>query len=425
MMLVVVIVLSGVLVVTAGAMQRAKWNLAKATREYAEQAQALNKQLGAAKDQANHHEKEATRYKDQLKFVEAQHAQTGEKVQALAAEVMKQNGENILKRVKEQFDHQTKLNASERDSQAKSIESIVKPVGEELANVKKQISNLRELNTGNKEQVSSEIKALCDTTQQLRDVLHSTKKRGTWGETHLENVLKLTGMSKHVDYQSQVRIEGMDKSLQPDVIVNIPKGGKMVIDAKFPLISDITPDTPKKERQKTYASKLNNHIKELGKRDYGRKIDTNIDFTVMYLPLDPILDEAMEAEPDLWENAYTKHNVLIATPGLLIALLKTLAVAWDKTALQEEFQETVKEMGELYDRMCTYLGHIAKMGNQLNSTLNTYNESVGSWNHKVRPSMERLEKAGAKTKKELAALKTIDVAPRTLSLPDNRTAAND
>ena len=145
-----------------------------------------------------------------------------------------------------------------------------------------------------------------------------------------------------------------------------------------------------------HAGSLLGHAKTLGNRTYDASIAGSPDFVVMFVPADPILDAAMDVEPMLWEDAWTRHRVLIATPGLLLAFLRTVALAWKEQSLQENAREIADSSKELYERLRTYLDHVSKMGRGLKQAVDSYNAGIGSLEGRVLPQARRLEELWAR-----------------------------
>ena len=331
---------------------------------------------------------------------------------------MKQNGEDILKRFAEQIEGHSKLQSSEMERQQEAIDGLVKPVSENLKEVKRQINEMEQKRQGAYESLGTQVDRLAREAGDLNLILHSDRRRGNWGEEQLTNILELAGMTEHVDFETQESVG--ENSGRPDVVVTVPNGAKVAIDAKFPLVTDVAEDRerPREEVQREYADRLSGHLKGLSRKNYAEAVDGPLDFTVMFVPSTPILDEAMGANPALWEDAWRDHRVLIATPGLLITFLRTVAVSWQQHEFAQNTENVLKDARDLYDRLCVYSGHVDKVGTNLKQAMEAHNRSVGSLERNVFPAARRIEGYGVDTAKELPGVGEVDIMPRSLNVPE-------
>lgn len=250
--------------------------------------------------------------------------------------------------------------------------------------------------------VSQSIEQLMAETSGLRKILHNPQLRGQWGEQHLRNVLDAAGMKQHVDYFEQDTVSGAPDAarLRPDARVKIPGGATVVIDAKTPHDSyDKAMGSDDKQEQERllaeHAAALAGHAKDLASRDYAQRVEGSPDFVMMYVPTDPMLDAAIKVKPSIWQETWQSHRVLITTPGLLIAFLRTVALAWRQQDIQQNAQQIAEAGRELYDRLRTYAGHLYKMGRGLRQAVDAYNSGVGSFQLRVLAQARRFEELSA------------------------------
>ena len=174
----------------------------------------------------------------------------------------------------------------------------------------------------------------------------------------------------------------------------------------------------RQELLQSHAGSLLGHAKTLGGRDYGASVAGSPDFVVMFVPADPILDAALDVQPTLWEDAWTKHRVLIATPGLLLAFLRTVALAWQEQSVQENARQIADAGREMYERLRTYLGHVGKMGRGLEQAVTSYNAGIGSLEGRVMPHARRFEELAAAAGKQIAAPTQVESVVRTVTVPE-------
>ena len=282
-----------------------------------------------------------------------------------------------------------------------AIKSLINPVHESLKELRQHVEKSDQERIGDTTKVSNSVERLMVETSGLRAILHNPQLRGAWGEQHLRNVIEAAGMTPHVDYIEQGSVTGDPDggSLRPDVRVKIPGGATVIIDAKTPhdrydeaLRSDNERD--REQLLASHADALADHARELAGRNYTQWVPGSPDFLIMYVPTDPILDMAMKAKPAIWQETWQRHRVLIATPGLLIAFLRTVALAWRQQDIQENAEEIAKNARALYSRLRTYADHMVKLRKGLRQAVGAYNNAVGSFQGRLLPKARDFEKLG-------------------------------
>ena len=325
----------------------------------------------------------------------------------MASDVLRANSQTFLEQAREQFANQTKLGDSELEKRQQAIGALVKPVQDNLAKFEQRVNEIEEKRRGAYEGLRTEVGLLREVTGNLGEALRSSQMRGHWGEQQLRNVLELSGMREHIDFFEQLTVGTADGRGRPDAVVRVPGGAQVVIDAKTPLDSYLEAHNTADDEQRrltllqSHAGSLLGHAKALGGRSYDAAVAGSPDFVVMFVPADPILDSAMDVQPTLWEDAWQKHGVLIATPGLLLAFLKTVALAWKEQSLQENAQQIADLGKDLYDSLRTYAGHVDNMGKGLERAVKAYNDGVGSLEGRVLPRARRFEGLGPAAGKQI------------------------
>lgn len=341
----------------------------------------------------------------------------------IASEVVETNSEAFLLKANEQFANHAKLSGVDLEKRQQAIQGLIKPVKENLDKLEKHVNTMEAKREGAYTGLQREIGLLRDVTGHLGDALRSSQIRGRWGEQQLRNVLELAGMHEHIDYLEQVTVGSGETRGRPDAVVRVPGGVQVVIDAKTPLEAYLDAHASRDEAKQQellqlHATTLLGHAKTLGSRDYATSVTGSPSFVVMFVPADPILDVAMGVQPMLWENAWTKHRVLIATPGLLLAFLRTVALAWQERAVQENARKIADSGREMYNRLRTYFGHVEKMGQKLKQAVASYNDSIGSLESRVLPQARRFEKLDPATGgQEIDVPGPIELAVRVPQLP--------
>ncbi|MCY3561997.1 MAG: DNA recombination protein RmuC [bacterium] len=347
----------------------------------------------------------------------------------MAAEVLSANSETFLKQAKQQLASHSQLSEADLEKRQQAIGELIKPVRENLEKFEKRVNEMEDKRTGAYEGLKTEVGLLRDVTGNLGEALRSSQMRGHWGEQQLRNVLELSGMSERIDFFEQLTVGSGDSTGRPDAVVRVPGGAQVVIDAKTPLDSYLeahnTSDDQRRQQEllQSHAGSLMGHARTLGGRNYDAAVAGSPDFVVMFVPADPILDSALDVQPTLWQDAWEKHQVLIATPGLLLAFLKTVALAWKEQSLQENARQIADASKELYDRLRIYFDHVAKMGRGLEQAVNSYNAGIGSLDSRVLPQARRLEELDTATTKKIDAPLPVDRVVRLLSVPEYTAAS--
>ena len=284
------------------------------------------------------------------------------------------------------------LAAQQAEGAGAVVKALVDPVRE-------QLEHLRRSAAANTARTSQEVGRLAEETGRLQQVLGNARMRGAWGEQHLRNAIEAAGVARHVDFTEQTTTGG-EARLRPDVVVSVPGGANVVIDAKTPLDSyrravESASAEERKGALEAHAAALRAHAKELGRRDYSRYWRDSPGFVLMYVPTDPMLDAAMDVDGELWQWAWTEHKVLITTPGLLIAFLRTVAMAWERQDVQRNADRILETAGELHARLARLGNDLDAMGKGLAKAVRSFNDGVGAYRSRVMVSAGRLADLGA------------------------------
>ena len=314
----------------------------------------------------------------------------------LAASVLRDSTESLLKQAKAQFESQRQLGAADLEQRREAIDNLVGPIRESLERLGEHASEIEQKRVGAYERLTSQIASLQRVAGSLSEALRSPNIRGQWAEQELGNILELAGLNQHIDYFPQHTVPVPGSVVRPDAVVKVPGGLRVIIDAKAPLENylkahEATDGTRERDLLVNHAAAISRHAKLLGERDYADAVAGSPDFVLMFVPADPILDSAMKVQPTLWEQAWQEHRVLIATPGLLLAFLKTVALAWQQQDMQQNAQKIADLGKELYDRLRVFAEHMDGMGIGLGKALAAYNRGVGSLEGRVLPQARRFE----------------------------------
>jgi DNA recombination protein RmuC len=235
-------------------------------------------------------------------------------------------------------------------------------------------------------------------------------------------VAELSGMSEHCDFTEQETLTSESGRQRPDMIVNLPGGRRIAVDAKVPLQAfvDAAGSASEEDRTKSLAKHgqlVRAHMNQLAARSYWEQFDHAPEMVVLFLPGESFFAAALEQDRTLIEDGMEKR-VILATPTTLIALLRAVAYGWRQEQMEKNAQ-AVSELGkQLYDRVRTFLVHFEAVGNALQRSIENYNKAVGSLESRVLPSARRFKELGAATGDEIIDLEPVDETPRALAAPD-------
>ena len=296
------------------------------------------------------------------------------------------------------------------------IGAMVKPLSEEL----KRIEEARNKSQGGLTQQISALMEnssnLANETRSLTTALKRPEVRGSWGEIQLERVAELAGLVKDRDYRLQVSVatEG-GGSERPDMVVDMPNGRNIVVDAKAPMRAyldavDTSDESEREELMERHAQQVRERARGLAQKSYQQRFNSP-DFVVMFLPGEVFLQPALEKDPELLDWAM-QQKVVIATPNTLLALLKTVAMGWREVQLAEEARRIGALGQELHDRLETFAGHMVSTRNSLNRTVESFNRGVGSLERNVLVSARRFKDMGISSSKDIPELDEITTQPR-------------
>ena len=317
----------------------------------------------------------------------------------------------------------------------KLAHTSVAPVREALSKFEAKVQALEVAREGAYQGLVQQVSQLLDTGRQLRSetsnlvqALRSPVIRGQWGEIQLRRVVEMAGMLSYCDFVEQETVRTETGSLRPDLVVKLPAGKTIVVDAKAPVAQfldamAVADDAERKTKLQAFARLVRERIAELGRKSYWDQFDHTPELVVMFLPGDHFYSAALQEDPALLEYG-VEQKVLVATPVNLIGLLRAIAYGWRQEAIAENAKE-ISELGaELYKRISDLGGHWIDLGRNLTRTVDAYNSAVGSLESRVLVSARRFRELGAASAAaEIAAVEPVEKAPRSLKVLDISTAA--
>jgi DNA recombination protein RmuC len=278
------------------------------------------------------------------------------------------------------------------------LSGYVRPLTESLEKMDVQLRGVERVRQEAYGALRAQVTTLSERAGSLTNALRTPHVRGRWGEAQLRNVVEYAGMVEHCDYVSQATTSTEDGTLRPDLVVRIPGGKHVVVDAKAPLAAYLdafeTSDDAERERHLAgHARQVREHVTKLSAKGYWRQFEPSPDFVVMFLPDESYLRAAHEHDPGLQEYAWSS-NVILASPSTLMILLRTVAMTWQQETVAESAREVSALGRELYKRLATMGAHVGRLGKSLDGAVKAYNETVGSLERQVLVQARRFEKHG-------------------------------
>jgi DNA recombination protein RmuC len=330
----------------------------------------------------------------------------------------------------------TRLEAAERaqgeKSQSQVLEALA-PVKETLSTMQQKVSELEQQRQLQHGELTQQLRSAAESEERLRataeslsSALKNNATRGVWGETQLRAVVEAAGMLQNVNFDVQSSIKVESKVARPDMIVRLPGGKSIAVDAKVPFnsyleASAIAPTASEGElikREaliKQHVKAVRDHITALGSRSYWEGLDSSPEMVVAFIPSESLLSAALEADPTIMEFAFSKH-VALASPVTLFSVLKAVAVSWRHEVVTQEARALFDVSRELYARLTTLATHVDKLGRSIERSVKDYNTFVGSLERQVLPSARRLSQLDES--KVLPPLAEIDEDTRQITASD-------
>jgi DNA recombination protein RmuC len=358
--------------------------------------------------------------------------QMTERFNALAGDALDENMRRLSELARAELATGQAGARGELEQRRQAIEQLVKPLAEQLDGLERE-------RTRQSAALSEQVRSLATAQEALRretgliaSVLRQSGSRGQWGQMQLRRVIELAGMLNHCDFSEQSSITGADeRRLRPDLIVHLPGGREVPIDAKAPTVlldggQEGGVDEAARSRLLTEnARRLRGHVRALADKAYWSEISEAVDFVVLFLPGEHIYSALFEVDPELIEDAMARR-VLIATPTTLLALLHAVAFGWQQEQVAASAREVSELGGELYRRLVRFSSLLGNVGKRLGSAVSAYNEAVGSYDGRVLPGARRLSEQGVPTAgQSLEPLDQITLAARTVAGEGDNDNDND
>jgi DNA recombination protein RmuC len=329
-----------------------------------------------------------------------------------------------------------RLEAAERASAEKAESKVLEalaPVKESLTSMQLKVTELETQRRVQHGELSQQLKTAVESEERLRttaeslaSALKNNATRGVWGETQLRAVVESAGMMEHVNFDVQSHIKIESRSARPDMVVTLPGGKSIAVDAKVPFNSYLdaaailpTANDAELARRETlmkaHVKAVRDHIVALGARSYWDGLDSSPEMVIAFIPSESLLSAALEADPSVMEFAFSKH-VALASPVTLFSVLKAVAVSWRHEVVTQEAKNLFDVSRELYGRLTTLATHVDKLGRSIERSVKDYNTFVGSLERQVLPSARRISQMDGS--KLLPPLVEIEETPREVTASD-------
>lgn len=348
---------------------------------------------------------------------------------ALSSEALRQNNQSFLALAKtslSEFQQSAKLDL---DGRQKAIEELVQPLKESLTQVDTKLQQVEQNRVGSHSALTEQLRSLHQAQQTLQSetgrlvqALRSPNVRGQWGELQLRRVVEAAGMLEYCDFdlKESVSVDGSRRT--PDMIVRLPGGKNVVVDAKVPSSAyldamEIEDQAARDGKLRDHARQVRDHVVKLGNKTYWAHFQPAPDLVIMFLPGETLLSAALQRDPGLLEFSLGR-GVMLASPLTLIALLRAVAYGWQQEKVAKNAQE-ISDLGrQLYERIRVMAVHFEDVARGLSRSVESYNKAIGSLESRVLVTARRLKDKGITAPEELPDLETIDHTPRPLGAPE-------
>lgn len=348
---------------------------------------------------------------------------------SLSSEALRQNNDSFLALARtslSEFQHGAR---ADLDGRQKAIEELVQPLKLSLTQVDAKLQQVEQTRIGSNAALTEQLRSLNVSQQTLQtetgrlvQALRSPNVRGQWGELQLRRVVEAAGMLEYCDFDLKESVTGDDGRLTPDMVVRLPGGRNVVVDAKVPSSAyldamEAEGDAARDAKLRDHARQVRDHVVKLGNKTYWAHFQPTPDLVIMFVPGEMLLSAAMQSDPGLLEFSLGR-GVMLASPLTLMGLLRAVAFGWQQEKIAKNAQE-ISDLGrQLYERIRVMAIHFEDVARGLTRSVESYNKAVGSLESRVLVTARRLKDKGVTAPDDLPDLETIDHTPRPLGAPE-------
>ncbi len=396
-------------------------------RAYREQQAKATARVAALEAQLDQERKTTA---EKLAVLDDAQARFSDAFKALSAEALRNNNTSFLELAKSTLETTQEGARGDLEQRRAAIDAMVKPMRESLEKVDAKINDLEKARTGAYEALTTQVRTLAETQNYLRSetsnlvrALRSPIVRGRWGEIQLRRVVELAGMVDHCDFFEQTTVQTEEGRMRPDMIVHLPGGKTIVVDAKASLnayleAQEAPDDDARLNRLQLHATQVRGHIEKLSRKAYWEQFENAPDFVVLFLPGEMFFSAALERDPMLIEFGADK-KIILATPTTLIALLRAVCYGWRQEKLAQNAREISQLGGELYKRFADLSIHFGRLGKSLNNSVEAFNKAAGNIESRVFVTARKFRDLGAAPLgMEIEELEPVDQIAREIQAPE-------
>jgi len=364
-----------------------------------------------------------TQLADQQTLLDQARSELVHAFQALSGEALKQNNEAFLKLAAVSFETLHAKAEGDLAQRQQAIDGLVRPLQESLQRYDEHVRLLEHSRQSAYGGLDQHLKSLAESHQRLQQetgnlvrALRAPTVRGQWGEITLKRVAELAGMVDHCDFIQQASVTGDDGRVRPDMIVRLPGGRQIIVDAKTVLAAyldahEASTDQQRADGLRRHAEQVRSRMDELSLKAYWTQFERAPEFVVLFLPGEQFLGAALDQDPRLIEEGFAR-GVVLATPATLVALLRAVAYGWRQEQLNAHAEEAGKLGKDLYERMAVLAEHFNDVGQALGKSVSAYNRAVGSLETRILPAARRFKELGVSSDKEIPLLEPAELVPR-------------